>query len=175
MSRARSVALPLDSAIAPLFADADLADAYAVGLPDTAGEDVMALARSVLARPPAWIGALMAVRNGAMAAVGVKSAGDIRHAAERRGTEVVGSFPVKERRAREVVMGADDRHLDFSTSFLIRDATDGRELVWVTAVHCHNRLGRTYLTVISPFHRAIVKTFLARASRSGWIMTTRGR
>ncbi|HEV3177687.1 MAG TPA: DUF2867 domain-containing protein [Stellaceae bacterium] len=35
----------------------------------------------------------------------------------------------------------------------------------VTVVHCHNRLGRTYLAVIAPFHRAIAQANLERAAR----------
>ncbi len=32
-------------------------------------------------------------------------------------------------------------------------------------VHCHNLLGRTYLSVIAPFHRRVVKASLDRAAR----------
>jgi hypothetical protein len=35
----------------------------------------------------------------------------------------------------------------------------------MTVVHCHNWLGRTYLAVISPFHRAIVRATLRRTAR----------
>jgi hypothetical protein len=35
----------------------------------------------------------------------------------------------------------------------------------VTVVHCHNRLGRTYLAVIAPFHRAIARANLEQAAR----------
>jgi hypothetical protein len=37
-----------------------------------------------------------------------------------------------------------------------------------TVVHCHNALGRTYIRVIAPFHRLIVKSCLRRAARTGW-------
>jgi hypothetical protein len=33
-------------------------------------------------------------------------------------------------------------------------------------VHCHNWLGRTYLAVIAPFHRAIVRASLVQAARA---------
>jgi len=60
-------------------------------------------------------------------------------------------------------MGGDDRHLDFRVGVLVRpDAQGGRELVVVTVVHCHNRLGRTYLAVIAPFHRTILRANLQR-------------
>lgn len=35
-------------------------------------------------------------------------------------------------------------------------------------MQCHNLLGRSYLLLIAPFHRAVVKTALRRAARIGW-------
>jgi hypothetical protein len=35
-------------------------------------------------------------------------------------------------------------------------------------VHCHNRLGRIYITLIAPFHRLVVEASLRRAARLGW-------
>jgi hypothetical protein len=79
---------------------------------------------------------------------------------------VIGFFPVLSKSAGEMVMGGDDRHLDFRVAVLVRaDAPGGRELVVVTVVHCHNRLGRTYLAVIAPFHRTILRANLERAAR----------
>jgi hypothetical protein len=64
------------------------------------------------------------------------------------------------------VMGGDDRHLDFRVAVLLRSgAAAGRELVVVTVVHCHNRLGRMYLAMIAPFHRTILLANLERAVR----------
>jgi hypothetical protein len=63
-------------------------------------------------------------------------------------------------------MGENDRHLDFRVAVLVRtDAQGGRELIVVTVVHCHNRLGRTYLAVIAPFHRTILRANLERTAR----------
>ena len=63
-------------------------------------------------------------------------------------------------------MGEDDRHLDFQVANLLRTGAAGRrELVVVTVVHCRNRLGRTYLAVIAPFHRTILRANLERAWR----------
>jgi hypothetical protein len=41
-------------------------------------------------------------------------------------------------------------------------------VVLTTVVHCHNLFGRIYLRVISPFHRLVVRSNLARAARKGW-------
>jgi hypothetical protein len=80
---------------------------------------------------------------------------------------VIGFFPVLSKSAGELVMGEDDRHLDFRLAVLLRAGAAGdRELVVVTVVHCHNWLGRTYLKVIAPFHRLIALASLEQAARA---------
>jgi hypothetical protein len=117
------------------------------------------LARAGFERPAGWIRALTRVRDAVMATVGVKSSRAIGAAAAARGP-VIGYFPLLSKSAGELVVGEDDRHLDFRVAILLRTgAAGGRELVVVTVVHCHNRLGRTYLAVIAPFHRAIAGEF----------------
>jgi hypothetical protein len=149
------------------YPGADLLDAYAITLPAEASGDIDRLARAVMGRPAGWTRALMRVRDAVMAPLGVKTSGSI--AREGRG-ERIDFFPVLERSSRELVLGEDDRHLDFRTSVLVREMVvgGGRELVATTVVHCHNLLGRAYLTAIVPFHRVIVRSYLTRAARRGW-------
>ena len=165
-NKPREFALPDHSRLAPLYPGADLADAYAVAVPPDSSADVAELARAVLAEPPGWVKPLMAARDGIMRWFGVKTVQKIVEGSARRGRETIGFFPVRERLDDEVVLGEDDRHLDFRSSFLVRqDAAGSRELVWVTVVHCRNRLGRLYLAAIGPFHRMIVPAYLARLTR----------
>jgi hypothetical protein len=82
------------------------------------------------------------VRDAIMAAVGVRSSRAIGAAAAARGLTVIGYLPVLSKSARELVMGGDDRHLEFRVGVQQRPAVaGGRELVVATVVHCHNRLG----------------------------------
>ena len=53
--------------------------------------------------------------------------------------------------ADEVVLGFDDKHLDFR----IVVAVAGGFATVTTIVRCHNAWGRAYLTAIMPFHRVI--------------------
>ncbi|MGY4396267.1 hypothetical protein ACVWZA_001440 [Sphingomonas sp. UYAg733] len=177
MSRARAVPAPSDSALAPLYPGAHLLDAYAIALPPGASDDIDALTRAMLAQPAGWMRALMWVRDAVMRLVGVKSSREIAAADRARGGEQIGFFPVRSRAAHELVVGEDDRHLDFRVSTMMRGtvAGEGREFIATTVVHCHNRLGRIYLTVISPFHRMIVRANLDRAARRGWPQRGEGR
>ena len=162
--RAHLVRPPAESAIADWFIGADLVDAYAITLPNGASHDIDALAREALEHPPAWFRALLRLRDAVVSAAGVKSSRRIRHDAESEGRATVAFFPVLARSERELVLGEDDRHLDFRASALIRVATDGetRELVMTTAVRCHNLPGRFYLCAIAPFHRLVVRRNLER-------------
>ena len=164
MIKAHAVPVPSDSVLAPLYVGADLLDAFAIHLPAGAN-DLEVLARAGFERPAGWIRALTRVRDAVMATVGVKSSRAIGAAAAARGP-VIGYFPLLSKSAGELVVGEDDRHLDFRVAILLRTgAAGGRELVVVTVVHCHNRLGRTYLAVIAPFHRAIARANLEQAAR----------
>jgi Protein of unknown function (DUF2867) len=164
MSQADAVPVPT-TVLAPLYVGADLLDAFAITLPAGASDDLEVLARAAFERPAGWIRALTWARDVVMAAVGVKSSRAIGAAAAARGP-VIGYFPLLSKSAGELVIGEDDRHLDFRAAILLRtSAAGGRELVAVTVVHCHNQLGRTYLAVITPFHRAIVRANLQRAAR----------
>jgi hypothetical protein len=166
MTEAYSVPIPSDSVLAPLYAGADLLDAFAIHLPAGASDDPEVLARLAFERRAAWIRALTWVRDTVMATVRVKSSRAIGAAAATRGLQVIGYFPVLSKGAGEMVMGGDDRHLDFRVAVLVRmDAQGRRELVVMTVVHCHNRLGRTYLAVIAPFHRTILRANLERTVR----------
>ena len=165
MLKAHAVPVPSDSALAPLYAGADLLDAYAIRLPARAHDDLEVLARAGFERQAWWIRALTRLRDAIMAPVGVKSSRAVGAAAAARGP-VIGFFPLLSKSARELVVGEDDRHLDFRVAILLRKAAaGGRELVVVTVVHCHNRLGRTYLAAIAPFHRVIARACLEQAAR----------
>jgi len=165
------VALPAPpdpSRIAHLYATPNLADAYEIRLPDDAVADPEALARFVFAHQAPWVGVAMRMRDGVMGRFGLKTAKWLKGTSDRR----VSIFRIYERGADEIVLGEDDRHLDFRISVLrsVR-ATHGQEhpyLTLSTVVHCHNALGRSYLAIIAPFHRAIVQSALRRAALVGW-------
>ncbi|MGO6740167.1 DUF2867 domain-containing protein [Rhizobium ruizarguesonis] len=166
MTKARAVPMPGNSVLAPLYAGADLLDAFAIRLPAGASDDLEVLARAGFERPAGWIRALTRIRDVVMATVGVKSSRAIGLAAAGRGP-VIGYFPLLSKSATELVVGEDDSHLDFRVTIQLRtDAANGRELVVGTVVHCHNRLGRIYLAMIAPFHRAIARANLEQAARA---------
>ena len=67
-------------------------------------------------------------------------------------------FPTCLETEDEIILGTDDRHLDFRIG-LIR--AEGR-LYMSTWVHPHNRWGRAYLALVMPFHILISRGAVAR-------------
>lgn len=150
---------PTECGVSSWFGGADLVDSYAVPLATESATDMRALAMTALGDPPLWVRLLLVMRDGVMSLFGVKSSGEVRRSAH--GRDRIDFFPVLACSANEIILGADDRHLDFRLSLLRRTAAQGMPvLVATTVVHCHNRLGRWYLAAIMPFHRLIVRSSL---------------
>jgi Protein of unknown function (DUF2867) len=168
----QAVALPTESAVARLYNAPDLADAYAVRLPDNAIDDPELLARFLFAHQAGWVAKLMGLRDALVARFGLKTAKQLRTEGSGGSRERVDIFRIFTRSAHEIILGENDSHLDFRVSVLqqTRHTRDGRSryLVLSTVVHCHNRLGRFYILAIAPFHRLVVRSALRRAARVGW-------
>jgi hypothetical protein len=146
------------------FAGADLVDAYAIGLPADVTHDLRALCSAVLREPAPWVRRLMELRDSIVSIFGIKTTRQLRST-----PGYIDFFRVHSVSATELVVGEDDKHLDFRASLMKQpSATGGEDLIITTVVHCHNLLGRTYLTLILPFHKIIVRSFLQRAAAKGW-------
>jgi hypothetical protein len=169
------VEIPAESAIACFYELTNLADAYSVTLPIGSITSPELLARFIFSQQAAWIKSLMKIRDALVAGLGLKTSAQLTvHNADRQ-TERVGIFKIYNTTEREIVLGEDDKHLDFRLSVMCSSPlghTGERRLVLSTVVHCHNRLGRVYIFLIAPFHRLIVQACLHRAARVGWPQTS---
>lgn len=167
----RQVALPLESRISRKYASPNLADAYAIRLPNDAISDPELLARFIFSRQPPWLSALMRLRDALVAGFGVKTSKQLQNPGGQDRARRIYIFKIYETRQHEIVLGEDDRHLDFRLSVLRQAAPSADQqprLILSTVVHCHNRFGRAYIMLIAPFHRLVVQSSLRRAARAGW-------
>lgn len=167
-----AVELPKDSRIGSIYPATHLADAYAVALAHDTISDPELLARFLFAQQPAWIGHLMTLRDTLVAGLGLKTARQLKALDAQGRSHRVGIFKIYQTTPSEIILGEDDRHLDFRVSVLYRPQARGTagapQLVVSTVVCCHNRLGRNYIRLIAPFHRRVVQAGLRRAAHIGW-------
>lgn len=149
-----AIAVPPDPVLIAVLPGCDFADAYSVPVARQPVDARRAAALAFTDALPDWATALMGLRNAVVGRMGLKTGG------ARRG------FPVLRESADEVVLGLDDRHLDFRV--LLRAEAAGEtqsQITLTTAVRTHNALGRVYLAVITPFHKLIIRSLLRRLAQ----------
>jgi Protein of unknown function (DUF2867) len=152
--------LPPDPQTVALLPNATFADAYRLVIPGPALDPFIA-AQRVLGRASNWIGWLAKWRNRIAVPLGLKPARSNRQDERSR----IGVFPVISQAPGHVLLGLDDKHLDFRIVIETRKIDAGRsEVMLTTLVRSHNLLGRAYLVFLLPFHRLIVPAMLTQAA-----------
>lgn len=106
---------------------------------------------------PGWVQALMQLRNRLVLPLGLKTDRD-SSGGSAQGTTL---FPVCFEDDQELILGTDDRHLNFRIS-IRRQAGRIHMATWV---HRNNLLGRIYLALVMPFHILIVRDCMRRIAR----------
>ena len=145
--------------VGALLPGAQFSDAYRIDV-DNGALDARHAAERMMARQPRWAEALLTLRNILVAPFGLKTSG----ASTTAPREMVGIFPILSEKPDRLVAGFDDKHLDFR--IVVDVATSGarRNVTATTLVLTHNWLGRTYLAIIMPFHRLIVRALLRQVA-----------
>jgi len=139
--------LSVDDGISALLPGSDFADNY--GFTVTGRQvDAPTVATALFQNAPRWMAGLMRLRNCVVEALGLKSV-------------ALGAFPVLCESPELVILGLDDRHLDFRIAIRVGEC---QRVNVSTLVRIHNRLGRAYLAAILPFHRIIVTESLKRTA-----------
>jgi len=138
-----------------LLAGAQFADAFRIAITDRT-LDARHAAERMMGRQPRWVQRLVALRNALVTPFGLKSSG----AGEPAPGGVIGIFPVLSETPDRLVAGFNDSHLDFRVFVDVAPGDDGQQVTATTLVRTNNWLGRTYLAVIVPFHRLVVRALL---------------
>jgi Protein of unknown function (DUF2867) len=144
---------------AALLAGAQFADAYSIAV-DGGALDARQAAERMITRQPRWAEALLALRNILVKPFGLKTSGASRTAPR----EMIGIFPVVSETPDRLVAGFNDSHLDFRLVVDVAPLGDRQRVTATTLVLTHNWLGRSYLALILPFHRLIVRAMLRRVA-----------
>lgn len=129
----------------------------------------MEIGRFFFMSGPKWVDKLLAIRNKLVRLFGLKTSdkiGDRQKVLDNftfeKGAQH-GLFKVVERTTDEIVLGENDRHLDFRVSLLIDHQTGditNKKLIISTTVQFHNWFGRLYFLPVKPFHKLIVPVML---------------
>lgn len=163
----RPVDIPPGSLAATSFFRIDYQDAYACSFyssrPLTVEDTVYAFFDSA----PQWVEGLFALRNQLVHWLGLKTNDLTDRATQRQHFRVepghgLGLFQVKAKTTNEVLIGEDDRHLDFRICFQLSpsDQPNTYDFVLATTVQFHNAFGRLYFLPVKPVHSLIVPSMM---------------
>ena len=130
----------------------DFADAAIVTLPDGTPTDPEVWAREAfsVAGMPRWVAGALALRQLLVPLLGIPKA-------------PADTFEVGERVGDEVLISADDRHLDFRCAVAVDPAA--RLLRVTTTVRLHGWRGRVYFAPVRLLHPVVVQAMISRAGR----------
>lgn len=140
-----------------LLPGAQFIDAFRVEIGTTAVNAREACVRMVL-HGPRWIDVLVRLRNILVTPFGLKTSGEGAPAPHG----LIGLFPVVSETPERLVAGFNDSHLDFRLVVDVAGDAAGRRVTSTTLVRTHNLLGRTYLALIMPFHKRVVRGMMGR-------------
>lgn len=111
--RVTAVPLPPDSGSAGTHSSASFADAYSVELPAGASTNPELLARFIFRQLSPWMTVLMKIRDALVAVFGIKTIRHLNSLARNGNANRVGFFEIYDVNETGIVLGEDDRHLDF--------------------------------------------------------------
>ncbi len=140
----------------PAFPQADWGDTFEVRT-SRRFDDAEHAARTIMNSLPGWASGLMELRDKVVGPLGLKT-GEAMMAAPD--VECVGFFPVIAKSPNRILLGEDDRHLDFRVAVDLHTDDKGQRVSLSTLVHRNNALGTGYLAAIMPFHKLIAKAML---------------
>ncbi|WP_037573916.1 DUF2867 domain-containing protein [Sporocytophaga myxococcoides] len=149
------------------FPFADYSDSYKTEFHSAYQITVNDLVYAFFDSSPKWIEKLFALRNTVVKIFGLK----VSELNDRKGQRELfkvekgnglGLFKVFDKNDNEVMLGEDDKHLDFRVLFhLIKNGNDHYVFTLTTPVRFHNAFGRFYFTIIKPFHQFIVPSMMS--------------
>ena len=166
----KMVAVPANSQICQHLQHAHFFDAFQVNLPPCQ-RSALEIYLSVVAKTPAWISFLMALRNRAAPVFGIKDLGALgnincsKSASDYCVGDRVGIFTIYSLSEEEIILVDSDKHLDAKISVRKMQIDGANAVIVSTVVHVHNLLGRIYLFFVVPFHKKIVPSMLMQSEK----------
>lgn len=162
----KQVPTPAGSLLTEVAKRADYEDTFTMRVPEGSFRDVDAFARACV-RLPNWVRALMRLRNALVAPFGLKTGdalpGRPKIPEQFTPGEHAGIFRVLARNREELLLGEDDRHLDFRFSLRLREVAGFQDVFATTTVKFHNLWGRLYFLFVGPVHRRVIPSMLRHA------------
>ncbi|GGD15395.1 DUF2867 domain-containing protein [Hyunsoonleella pacifica] len=120
------------------------------------------IAHLIFGTMPKWVAFLMRLRNAIVKVFGLKTDMDKDFTPQYKPGENIGFIKVFSVEDNEILLGADDKHLDFRVS-VFNSKEQQHNIKVTTLVKYNNLFGKIYMALIRPFHVVIVKRMVKQA------------
>ncbi|MET0786180.1 MAG: DUF2867 domain-containing protein [Paenisporosarcina sp.] len=122
---------------------------------------VESITRMFLTTVPSWVPHLMKVRNRIVSLIGLKTSSwsEVQNIKLELGSSI-GIFRVLNRSSHEILLGEDDRYLNFRVSILVEEVNGLKYLTVSTVVYFHNWIGKLYFFNAEKVHKVTVPKML---------------
>lgn len=133
--------------------------------------DISSIGKLFLSSSPKWADYLMSIRDKLVGVFGLKTAGKLTTEQKNPDNfkfepgEQFDIFKLLDRSENEIILGENDKHLNFRVSLLLEEDTnevDKKKLTITTAVKFNNLSGKLYFIPVKPFHKLIVRSTLKK-------------
>lgn len=125
-------------------------------------DDLKKITQLIFGTMPAWIVFLFKIRDKIGRYIGFKQGVVKNEFKEIKEGKTIGFFTFYKVNSTEIILGADDHHLNFRA--LINNTKSRKYNIKVTTlVQYHNKKGVVYMRLIKPFHELVVKHMVQQA------------
>lgn len=159
----QEINVPRESLVVCSLPHIDFADAFRWQLPEGQTQNVDVVTRAIFSQLPGWLVALLHLRDTIVLPFGLKPSFDsntTNRQDELKPGAKVGMFEVLDRTLEEIILGEDDRHLDYRVSVRLEREAGRCWVVVSTVLKFNNWLGRAYFVPVKPLHKIIVPALM---------------
>lgn len=146
------------------FSDAYYADCFVRNTADGQLSTALSAYVAMTSRAPSWINGLLQVRDRMVATLGMSPTHGFSAQPPQtvQPGEPLDFFIVAAVSQNELELQLYDRHFTVSISLYLALEESAQAIYLTSVVTPHTRIGKGYVRLIAPFHRAVVKSMLNR-------------
>jgi hypothetical protein len=142
-----------------LFSKIDFADTFST---TNHYDNINKISHLVFNTSPKWITTLFKIRNKMVSFIGLKTEKPSDYNTKFKVGGYINFFKIYDIADNEIILGADDSHLNFRAIINITKAKTYNIKV-TTLVKYNNTKGKIYMSFIKPFHRLVVMKMVKQA------------
>ncbi|MFD2036299.1 DUF2867 domain-containing protein [Belliella marina] len=159
MGKVRIEKTPLEYMGRGLLSKVDFSDTFSTTNQENNLREITHL---IFNKPPKWVKWLFSIRNKTVRLFGLKTEMPADYNERFAVGGYIGYFRIFSISDHEIVLGADDSHLNFR-AIVAHNKETLHNIKVITLVQYNNPMGKIYMGIIKPFHLMVVKRLVKNA------------